>query len=492
MDSGVVKGVVRGGFWLYGSSLVNNFSGFLYWMVISAIAGSEVIGFTSATVGFASLINGLLALGVGAGLRRFLGYCIGLNDRDCLSRYLWSTVLFTAIVYVVAGSVLLLLGSMGVGFWSYSPSMLCIAGFLVLLGMSQSLQAFLVSLLKTDVLFMGTVVGNVLKFVVGVSLVYLGFGWVGAAIGYMFIGITNFFVSMAYVLYSIGFKPVFSLDALVNVLRAGIVSWLPGIIVLAGQWLGVLFVFGSSGAVETGYYYIAYAISGAVLGVSTSMLSLLLPVLSGMGDGRKRAASQVLRISMLFMVPVAVFVAVYPWLPLGLLGEEYIVASNILIVLLLGSVPLAITMCISNLVYAYGLYRMVLLIGLVQNVPRIVSYLILVPRYGGLGAALSFTIGTYSGLLYVLYAMHYIRFNLDARTLGKVIAIPLGLGLMSYILRLHWVIGLVAVASSYLFYMKLGILSRKDLRLILSAFVSEKRIDRLYERLRFFVDLFTT
>ena len=35
---------------------------------------------------------------------------------------------------------------------------------------------------------------------------------------------------------------------------------------------------------------------------------------------------------------------------------------------------------------------------------------------------------------------------------------------------------------------KIRILSRRDLRDILSAFMSEKRIDRLYDRLRFLID----
>ncbi len=485
---GSVGRVVRGGFWLYGVNIINSVSGFLYWLVISILAGSETLGFTSATVGLATLIIGLLSLGIQIGLRRFLGRCIGLGDRECLAKYLWTSVLFTTTIYLVAGFVLHVLGFLGIDLWSYTPEMLRIASIIVLLGVFQVLRAFLVSILRTDVLFLSTIVGNVLKFVIGVGLVYLGFGWVGAAIGYLFVYLATLIISLAYALRFIGFRFVLARNVLVDVLRAGVVSWLPNIIVLAGQWLGVLFVFGSSGAVETGYYYIAYAISGVVLAIGTSLLGLLLPVLSGMVDGRKRAASRVLRISLLFMAPIAVFIATYPWLLLGLLGREYVAASNILTILLLSSVPLAITACINSLIYAYGYYRMVLLIGLSQNIPRIILYLSLVPLYGGLGAAISFTLGTYSGLLTSLFIAYKIRFYIDMRSIGITIAIPLALGIASYILGLHWIIGLIVIASSYIFYARLGILSRRDLRDILSAFMSEKRIDKLYDRLRFLID----
>ncbi|RLG79960.1 MAG: hypothetical protein DRO40_11930, partial [Thermoprotei archaeon] len=59
---------------------------------------------------------------------------------------------------------------------------------------------------------------------------------------------------------------------------------------------------------------------------------------------------------------------------------------------------------------------------------------------------------------------------------------------VSYILGLHWIIGLIIIASSYIFYARLGILSRRDLRDILSAFMSEKRVDKLYDRLRPIID----
>ena len=95
-----VSRVVRGGFWLYGTSVVNNLMGFIYWMIISAIAGSEVLGTTSAVIGFSSLIAGVLGLGVAVGLQRFLGMCLGSNDVECLRRYFWSTASFLSLIHI--------------------------------------------------------------------------------------------------------------------------------------------------------------------------------------------------------------------------------------------------------------------------------------------------------------------------------------------------------------------------------------------------------
>ena len=213
---GSVGRVVRGGFWLYGVNIINSVSGFLYWLVISILAGSETLGFTSATVGLATLIIGLLSLGIQIGLRRFLGRCIGLGDRECLAKYLWTSILFTTTIYLVAGFVLHFLGFLGIGLWSYTPEMLRIASIIVLLGVFQVMQAFLVSILRTDMLFLGYVIGNILRFGIGVGLVYHGLGWVGAAVGYMLVYLTVIIVSVIHALRFIGFRLVLARDVLVD------------------------------------------------------------------------------------------------------------------------------------------------------------------------------------------------------------------------------------------------------------------------------------
>jgi len=64
--------VVRGGLWLYLRSLANNLSGFVYWMVISAVGGAEIVGLTSATVALAGIVTSILSLGENIGVRRFI------------------------------------------------------------------------------------------------------------------------------------------------------------------------------------------------------------------------------------------------------------------------------------------------------------------------------------------------------------------------------------------------------------------------------------
>ena len=483
-----VSRVVRGGIWLYGSSIINNLMGFLYWMVISAIAGSEVLGTTSAVVGFSSLVAGVLSLGAAVGLQRYLGVCLGKDDVGCLRRYFWSTALFAVLSYALAGTALALVGFSGIRLGSVTPTMLEVAGLMTSLGFVGALNALLISYLRTDLLFMGALAGNSLKLAVGIGLVRLGLGWVGASVGYLCVNLAMLAIGLLYTRRIVGLKATFSVRALTDVIRAGVASWLPNIVVLAGQWLGVLAVYTSSTAAETGHYYVAFTIANFVLTIGSSMLMLLLPVLSSMPDGRKRAAGRVLKISLTVMTPVAAFIATYPWLPLSLLGKEYVAASQVLTLLLTAAVPTAMTICVTSLMYAYGSYEQVLAIGLAQNVPRIILYYLLTPVHGGLGTALAYVAGAFTGLVCSLRVAYAVNFDVGLRRVSIIVVVPAALSITSYGLSLPWLAGLFLTAVSYLVYVRAGILTRSDIREVAVALLSEGTVNKLYERFKPVID----
>ena len=484
-SQGITVGrVVKGGFWLYLSSIVSNIQGFFYWLIISKVAGAGVLGLTTAIIGLGSLIAGVLSLGIPTGVQKFLGKCLGENDRECMSRYFWSSLFFTMITYVTVGAVIMLAGTLGIGFSKYTPEMLKLAGALVCLSWASTFQALFQSMLRTKIIFLATSVAAALKFIVGVSLVLAGYGWLGAVAGYLASPLALLVMYLWFTSKTIGLRLRLSLSAFKETLIAGVVSWLPGVIVLFGQWLGVLVVFGSKGNVETGYYFVAFMIAQVVLMIASSMIGLLLPVLSGMKDGRKRAGSRVLRISLAIMMPVAFYIMAYPSLLLCLLGKEYASASMTLIVLLAGLAPLVLSGVITCLCYAYNMYREVLFIGLAQNIPRVILYLVLVPKASGLGAAASFTIGSVIGCLYSFVVARKIGFIFEKKVIGLTVLIPGAISLVCYILEINWAIAMLLVASSYLLYIKIGVITRKDLKEITLAFLSREKALKLYEKLR--------
>ena len=489
MPSPSLTRVVRGGLWLYLRSLVNNLSGFIYWGAISAIGGAEIVGLTSATVALASVVSGLLSLGEGAGVQRFVGACRGRGDEEGVSNYFWSTVLFRIITFVPTGLVMMTLGLLGLSFGGLSSDMLFYGGIMVLLGSIAVFDDLLASHLETRPIFIGSIVGNAVRLPLGIGLVLMGWGWTGAVIGYIALTPVAFTVKLLPSLRLVKPRLCFDLRALKDVLKAGVSGWLPGMIAVLGQQLGVLTLFGVKGASETGLYYVSFAIMGVVAGVGGSVLGLMMPVLSGMEDGRKRACWRAIKISLALVTPIAFTLAAYPEVPLGLLGEEYVGAAPMLVVLALTIPATLICAGATSLIYAYGMYTTILVLGLASNLSRIAAYVLLSYLMGGLGIALSYALGAYIGLIAVVFACRRIGFNPGLREALLITVFPLCLALVLRLLGVNWLVGAsLLLLLSYIAYLRIGVLRREDLRELAYAVAPRRAVDEIYQHLRPIID----
>ncbi|MHA1722239.1 MAG: hypothetical protein ACTSXW_04085, partial [Candidatus Baldrarchaeia archaeon] len=209
--------------------------------------------------------------------------------------------------------------------------------------------------------------------------------------------------------------------------------------------------------------------------IPSSFLGVMFPVLSGMSDGRKRASWRAIRLTLAVVVPVAVVLAVYSKVVLGFFGSSYVDAWLILTILLVGVAPFAIVQGVNVLAYAYGLYRLVLILGIVVSLPRTLLYLVLTPWFGGVGAAEAFLVGTVTGLVGVVFISRRVGLVLDKFILVLVFLVPLVLGLISYLAGLWWFFGIPLILLLSLFaYAKLGIIGREDIVEVAKSFLPEK------------------
>jgi O-antigen/teichoic acid export membrane protein len=144
-------------------------------------------------------------------------------------------------------------------------------------------------------------------------------------------------------------------------------------------------------------------------------------------------------------------------------GYDYTEGAYPLQILLLSILPTTITVGVSILVYSYGNYSQVLLIGLGTAIPRTILYFILIPPYSGTGAALGFTIGSISGLIVSLIIARRENIILSWRDLGVIFIIPIALALFLSNFVINIAIGIiVSLIFSYLLLLKLNIIDRSD------------------------------
>ena len=260
-------------------------------------------------------------------------------------------------------------------------------------------------------------------------------------------------------------KPLVSFrQSLRNTFVASGASWIPNVIHTAASYLGPLFVFGVNGAVHAGVYFISYSILTAVAAASSVLSSISYPVLSAMRDGRKRFTWQIMRISLIISTPLSSSIFFYSNSVLGIFGESYIPGALSLEILLLSVVPLTIMTGINTLANSYGHYRHVLLIGIANNLPTALLYLILVPVYESIGAGASVTIGSFTGLIMALLVAKKIGLLIFWRYIGLIIIVPTTIAFAVSRFQLNFLIGtLIIFTTSFLILFKLRVITSVDI-----------------------------
>ena len=127
--------------------------------------------------------------------------------------------------------------------------------------------------------------------------------------------------------------------------------------------------------------------------------------------------------------------------------------------------PMCVISGINTLVYSYGRYRYVLIIGLALSVPQTVLYLALVPIYAGTGAAVGYTIGSVIGCFASIIVAKRIGLMLFWKDLLVIFAIPIAIGYILTSLHLNFILGiLVTISLSYILLLKMRVVTRTDIQ----------------------------
>jgi O-antigen/teichoic acid export membrane protein len=469
--------ILRSSFWLYASGIASSFLGYLYWLLASGFVPPSAIGDAVFIVGIASLAASLFAFGLSSGATLMFGRSFGHGDRSALSAFFASSLVLSLSIYAAVALLVLLLAPL-VGFARLDT--LFMSSLIVLGGWPQILRALYQSTLRTGVIALATILSSVLRLALGFALLYTGWGFVGVMLAYVIASLSADLVLILMLGRSVSLaRP--SITPAREVLRAGIADYVPSLVASAGTWLGIVGIYGFVGSSETGTYYIAFSIALIVYSIPASLLGLMFPVLSGMDDGRKRAASRAVRLSLAVTAPLAALGIAYPYVPLSLLGPSYLAGSFPLQILLVGCLVAPVTSGFNSLVYAYGKFRYVTLLGLAQNVPRVALYPFLVAAWGENGAAVAFVSGYAFAMAAVAVLARRVGYSVGWGHSLVLAAIPLGVTAAVWVSGLHWALSTIILAAvTVVAYARLGLVTRTDLAEISRAFLSTKRLGQVY------------
>jgi O-antigen/teichoic acid export membrane protein len=463
--------VGKGAAYLYIETIAAMFSSYLLWLIITKITTAEVIGIASAVVSMSSIFTTIIMVGVPSGVQRFLGKTFAEERLDDSRVYIKASIILVFAGITVCSISMLFAKDWLSNVFKMDPNLIILS--IIFIGTSAVATLFrsvVIASLKTKILPLASIISTLVKLIATVALIYFGMAVVGVIIGFtlyptvsaIILAVSIFFMTFGESKYKrqVQFGP-----ACKDIMTASVASWIPGLIATVGSQLGLIVVLGWNGASQAGVYSIAFSI---VLGISTGMSvlsSIAFPALSAMTDGRKRFAWRIIKMSLTISLPFSSALVFYSSDVMKMFGANYVEGSSTLAVLLLSMLPTAVMSGISTLVYSYGNYKQVLTIGLASTIPRVLFYFILVPIYGGMGAALSYNAGSIMVLIVSLIISRKIGMTIFWKDLALLFIIPTGIAFILSYVGLNYIIGiLVTLFISYIVFLKLLILNRSDVQ----------------------------
>lgn len=489
MPSNEFTSVIRSGIWIYLISFSNSLFGFLFWFIISSISGPSTVGYVSAIVSLSSLISSGLSFGVPVSMVKWIGQYRDEGDR--VRGYFWTSLSFMLLAYTLVSLPLLYLGLKGINLMNYEAEGLVIISAFLISSISSAFASLFTGLIDTFPYLLASIAGNLAKLVVATYLVAEGFGWIGASLGYLMVNLVVDVAGITYAFRRIS-PPLISSSCLADLLRGGLPIWLPSIVAAIGQQLAVISLFGYTGAYESGLFYVAMTLSSFVTGMGSSLMSMMLPYLSGLEEGREDASSRGLRISLSLTLPIVGTTLIFPDKILSLLGSEYSSAWAELILMTVSNTLLLISGSITNLLYSRDMFTELLRIGLAMNVPRVVLYAVLVPRLGSIGAALSYLVGSMIGIIFTLKESRKVNFLINWGVISKILIIILLVSPLALPLRysMVWGVGvLLAPALSVLGLMRARVMELDDIVELGRALIPGRYKRTAYKTIKPFLDV---
>jgi O-antigen/teichoic acid export membrane protein len=457
----------RGAGYIFIETVIGFISGYLLWLILARITTPEIIGISSTVISLAGIFTAVSTLGVPVGVSRFLARFFHEKDLEsaaifvkvslilvCIGVFSSVTILWIIKDWINPGldstlifSAMLIIGSSAIGILLYS---------------------IVIASLKTKILPKVMAVASSARTIMVIILVLGQAGALGIVLGE---SIHQILVSILLTFPILGLlkrqekKPhVKTNDTFKTILNASVPTWAPRLItVLGGANFGTVVVFGSYGSSEAASYFLANAVCGAIAATVSPLYAIAFPALCAMTDNRKRFAWRIIKISMIILSPLSISVIFYSHDVMNLFGQGYSEASLFLRILLLTVLMGAVNGMVGQLVYAYGKYRQTMYVGLVSSILRTVLYLVLVPLFGGTGAALSYLLGSMINFALSIILAKKNGLVIDWKVFSLIVILPILPAFLFSYFQVNFILGIIStIVASLIAFLRFKILTKSD------------------------------
>jgi O-antigen/teichoic acid export membrane protein len=393
----VSKKLISNTTYLFLDWLLVSLIGFFYWFIAGKILPPEEYGIVSTVVNFAAFLSTLSLLGINTALWKLVSEYEAKKEVGkikSLIRFSYQIILLTNFLILISflffnnfiSSVLKIpaTASILIPFAMFSLTLASISGSIIYAFQNMKLY------LSTDLW------GVLLKDVLAIFLIFLGFKYFGPIIGFI-VCYSLIFVFRSFKICLKGrLSKIDKKEILFEYALPAFVSSLAWSIFSSGQY-ALLSMIQDTRA--TGIYTVALIITIPIVALPNTLASALLPILSSLSANlqtkkqQKRLIELVARYSFFFSLPIALFLIIFSKQVIIIFSsEKYLEASNLFPILAIASVIYGLgNVFLSNL-YAIGKTKLNRNIVLLTVATFLVLVYPLTKLYSALGMAISYFI----------------------------------------------------------------------------------------------------
>jgi len=396
------KTIVKGSFWVYTTMILSLFIGFITTVVLSRVLDRDNWGIFATVISVSYLLSVFVDLGFSYTLTHYTSTLSTRGQYDKLRRYLVKISKYRFLLILIVASIIFASSDFLTSFFHivdgakyFQVSSL----FFIFSNLFNTFDYILNGLKKFKANSILYFLNYFLKLVFALILSYIGFGVIGALVGYAI----AYVFTIALVLYILkdllippkhnvsadeetdaGIKELFIFGGMVGVaqLASTVTLWTDSIMI--GTMMGATFV---------GVYKIAMSMSITLGGAISSVNKVLFPVLVSIEAKKEESVSdlnRVLKYGSFFAIPASFGLAIFSTEIISVFfGQQYIDAAPALFIL---SYFCFDSFIIGSLVSYFSAKREIKIIGLAAifcAIANVILNFVLIPTLGIIGAAIA-------------------------------------------------------------------------------------------------------
>jgi O-antigen/teichoic acid export membrane protein len=368
---------------LFVDQILISATNWIFWLIVSKLIPPSEIGQASVVYSLVLLFSTLSQLG--------LEYPLLKKSVSHTSSILVSSLAIEAIITIILIPVLYYVGSTDAYHSSASSFVWISIGLLVFMSLGFVTRFALLGISDARNILMRDIIGTASKFIVGLGLISIGLGALGILLSFLIYTLVITIATLPLILRKFHITKYSDIklhsDTFLQVFREALVNTPAKFsrFVILSLSVVLLGVFGINDG-EIGIFYMATMISIVIGSLASSISYAVIPASSA---AKSDLTDGSLRIGLSLTSPLISLLAVVPAYILSMLGPEYTSGGSALFILSIGILPSIIVMNSISKFNNSNESRKIIVIGCIQFVAFLIPFMILVPYYGIIGAAVS-------------------------------------------------------------------------------------------------------